>query len=284
MIRSIAAAVRQQRPQSGAQKAAQLADYSSNRIGSILLPRTFRSGISVARKSMVSNGFLGGLTDYTKRKSLNDMLFCRNLSAQAQTEPHIEPPVKDMVSDGNRTGDVRHIDTYELVRLLQLAGYSSQQSEALVQVVTDAISEATHALRANAVSMEEQERNRHSQKLTLAKLRNEITAAQRKDLQNLRKLVDQQISDLEKLSSHMKSDLSKSMADVQLDLNLEKARARDEISAQEVKIKATDARIDTEISNLKAYLSQSRQSTWQYMGGLLITISGLYFAYLRFIS
>lgn len=92
------------------------------------------------------------------------------------------------------------------------------------------------------------------------------------------------VSELEKLRNRFKNDIAKSQADVRLDLNLEKSRIREVASAHELKIKETDTRIDTEINNLKAFMHQSRQSTWQYLGGLLATLAGLYLAYLRFIS
>lgn len=146
------------------------------------------------------------------------------------------------------------------------------------------------------VTMEDQERvgeefsftvdrqNWHKQKVDFANLRTDLMVLERNDFSMIKSSNDRLTAELDKLRIRAKNDIAKCQADVRLDLNLEKARIRDEGSAQELKIKETDTRIDTEISNLKAFMHQSRQSTWQYMGGLLATCSGLYLAYLRFVS
>lgn len=73
--------------------------------------------------------------------------------------------------------------------------------------------------------------------------------------------------EVEKLRQKLREEITRTQANVRLDLHLEKGRIRDEASAQEIKIKETDTRIESEIAGLRTQMEAIKFQILQYMIG-----------------
>lgn len=69
---------------------------------------------------------------------------------------------------------------------------------------------------------------------------------------------DRLVTDIEKLKQRLREEITRTQAGVRLDLNLEKGRMREQSSAQELKIKEVDTRIEQEIANLRTAIQSSK--------------------------
>lgn len=79
------------------------------------------------------------------------------------------------------------------------------------------------------------------------------------------------VSEIEKLRQRLREEVARTQAGVRLDLNLEKGRIRDEAATQELKVRATEERIEQEIAALRTQMETIKLQTLQYMIG---TITG----------
>jgi hypothetical protein len=90
--------------------------------------------------------------------------------------------------------------------------------------------------------------------------------------------------EVEKLNMHMAEDFRSIQSNVRLELSLEKGRIRDLQSTQELRIKETDSKIDSEISQFKTQLETLQWELVKTLFPLLSAAGALIFSYLRFVS
>lgn len=114
--------------------------------------------------------------------------------------------------------------------------------------------DSVEGLKRTLVSKDDQEKTTYTQKVDFAKLRSELQTLEKNDHSLVKSDQDRITSDLEKLKQRLKEEIAKTQANVRLDLNLEKGRIREESSVHELKIRETDTKIDTEISNIRTQL------------------------------
>lgn len=117
--------------------------------------------------------------------------------------------------------------------------------------------------------------------MDFAKLKSEIQLFERNDFTMMKTENDRLEGELEKLKQRLREEVTRTQANVRLDLNLEKGRVRDEASAQEIKIKETDTRIESEISGLRTQMEAIKFQIMQYMIGTMTGAGALFLAYLR---
>lgn len=116
----------------------------------------------------------------------------------------------------------------------------------------------------------------YTQKVDFAQLKSEIQLVEKNDLAQMKAENDRLMTDIEKLKQRLREEITRTQAGVRLDLNLEKGkprlfypsaasltlhivgRIRDETSAQELKIREVDTRIESEIAGLRAAIEQSK--------------------------
>ena len=91
-------------------------------------------------------------------------------------------------------------------------------------------------------------------KVDFAHVRNEIQMLEKNDFALLRSDIGRLNAEVEKFRTRMIEDLRRVQSNVRLELSLETGRIRDEQSAQELKIKEADSRIDTEVSTLRTQM------------------------------
>jgi len=148
--------------------------------------------------------------------------------------------------------------------------------------IAEVIDESIRNMTSNMVTKSDQEKHQYTQKVDFAQLKSELQLMERNDLAMMKAENDRVISDLERLKQRLREEITRTQAGVRLDLNLEKGRMREESSAQELKIKEVDTRIEREIADLRTSIQASKATTLQYLVGILTGCSALLMAYLRF--
>jgi regulator of replication initiation timing len=118
-------------------------------------------------------------------------------------------------------------------------------------------------------------------KVDFAQLKSEIQLLEKNDFSLMKAENERLQTQVEKLRQRLREEITRSQATVRLDLNLEKGRVRDEASAQEIKMKETDTRIESEIAGLRTQMEATKFQILQYMVGTMTGAGALFLAYLR---
>ncbi|KAF2016036.1 DUF1640-domain-containing protein [Aaosphaeria arxii CBS 175.79] len=161
-----------------------------------------------------------------------------------------------------------HFDTLKFVQRLKGEGFTEEQAEAMMRVLTDVIEESIQNLTRTMVLREDQERATYTQKVDFAKLRSELMTADSTESSLTRTSHERLTNELAKLNSRLRDEIQRTQASVRLDLNLEKGRIREEANVQELKIKETETRIEQETAQLRERLEQVKFSTLQWLMGV----------------
>lgn len=191
--------------------------------------------------------------------------------------------------------DGYHFDTLKFVKKLEAEGFTSTQSQSVMRALSDVIDERYRAawesanrsitgLKRTLVTKEDQEKTTYTQKVDFAKLRSELQTLEKNDHSLIKSDQDRIGSDLEKLKQRLKEEIAKTQANVRLDLNLEKGRIREESSVHELKIRETDTKIDTEISNIRTQLETVKFQMLQWFAAFIAGTGSLVLAFMRFIQ
>ncbi|KLO19107.1 DUF1640-domain-containing protein [Schizopora paradoxa] len=175
-----------------------------------------------------------------------------------------------------------HFDTHHFVQRLEREGLNRAQAEGLMAAIAEVIDESVRNMTSNMVTKSDQEKHQYTQKVDFAQLKSELQLMEKNDLAMMKVENDRVISDLERLKQRLREEIARTQAGVRLDLNLEKGRMREESSAQELKVKEVDTRIEREIADLRTSIQASKATTLQYLVGIITGCSALLMAYLRF--
>ncbi|KAI8376013.1 uncharacterized protein BYT42DRAFT_614800 [Radiomyces spectabilis] len=174
-----------------------------------------------------------------------------------------------------------HFDTFKFVERLENEGFTREQSEAIMASLREVISESMTGLTKSMVSKAEQEKTVYTYKVDFAQLKSEIQLLEKNDFVMMKAENERLQGELEKLRQKLREEITRTQANVRLDLNLEKGRIRDEASAQEIKVKETDTRIESEIAGLRTQMEAIKFQILQYMIGTMTGAGALFLAYLR---
>ncbi|KAH8731436.1 hypothetical protein GQ44DRAFT_604623 [Phaeosphaeriaceae sp. PMI808] len=161
-----------------------------------------------------------------------------------------------------------HFDTLKLVQRLKDEGFTEQQAEGMMRILSDVIEESIQNLTRTMVLREDQEKATYTQKVDFAKLRSELTTADSTESSLTRASHERLTNELAKLNSRLRDEIQRTQASVRLDLNLEKGRIREEANAQELKLKETETRIESETAALRERLEAVKFSTLQWLMGV----------------
>jgi hypothetical protein len=115
------------------------------------------------------------------------------------------------------------------------------------------------------VLREDQEKATYTQKVDFAKLRSELLTTDNTELSLTRASHDRLSNEIAKLNKRLGDEVQRTLSSVRLDLNLEKGRIREEASAQEMKVKETETRIEQEVAVLRERLESVKFSTLQWL-------------------
>ncbi|KAI5811484.1 hypothetical protein DFH27DRAFT_589256 [Peziza echinospora] len=159
-------------------------------------------------------------------------------------------------------------DTLQLVQRLQDEGFTEQQSVAVMNILSDVIEESVQNLTRTMVLKEEQEKITYTQKVDFSQLRSDLETHHSTEYTSTQSEYERLSSEIARLNSRLREEIIRAQNSVKLDLNLEKGRIREEASVQELKIKETDTRIETEVGAIRATLESVKFSTLQWLIGV----------------
>ncbi|GAN10326.1 mitochondrion protein [Mucor ambiguus] len=174
-----------------------------------------------------------------------------------------------------------HFDTFKFVERLEKADFTRQQSESIMKALRKVIGESMTELTKPMVTKAEQEKAIYMYKVDFAHLKSEIQLIEKNDFSIMKAENERLQAQVEKLRQRLKEEIVRAQANVRLDLNLEKGRVRDEASGQEIKMKETDTRIESEIAGLRTQMEAIKFQILQYMVGTMTGAGALFLAYLR---
>ncbi|KAI4612334.1 hypothetical protein J4E81_004457 [Alternaria sp. BMP 2799] len=161
-----------------------------------------------------------------------------------------------------------HFDTLKFVQRLKEEGFTEEQAEGMMRVLSDVIEESIQNLTRTMVLREDQEKATYTQKVDFAKLRSELMTADSTESSLTRASHERLTNELAKLNSRLRDEIQRTQASVRLDLNLEKGRIREEANVQELKLKETETRIEQETAQLRERLEAVKFSTLQWLMGV----------------
>jgi hypothetical protein len=172
----------------------------------------------------------------------------------------------------------------KFVQRLKEEGFTEEQAEGMMRVLSDVIEEryvsflhcvqsrrqltfnsSIQNLTRTMVLREDQEKATYTQKVDFAKLRSELMTADSTESSLTRASHERLTNELAKLNSRLRDEIQRTQASVRLDLNLETGRIREEANVQELKLKETDTRIEQETAQLRERLEAVKFSTLQWL-------------------
>ncbi|KAF9932772.1 hypothetical protein BGZ67_004589 [Mortierella alpina] len=174
-----------------------------------------------------------------------------------------------------------HFDTHRFVEKLEREGFSRQQSEAIMNALDEVVTESMDNLTKNMVTKADQDKTVYTYKVDFAALKSELQMLEKNDFSLTNTNNERLVSEIEKLRQRLREEVARTQAGVRLDLNLEKGRIRDEAATQELKVRATEERIEQEIAGLRTQMETIKLQTLQYMIGTITGAGALILAYLR---
>ncbi|KAI7879858.1 mitochondrion protein [Mucor mucedo] len=176
---------------------------------------------------------------------------------------------------------LNHFDTFKFVERLEREQFTRQQSEAIMTTLTKVISQSMTDLTKPMVSRAEKDKAIYMYKVDFAQLKSEIQLIEKNDFTVMKNENERLQTQVDKLRQRLREEITRSQANVRLDLNLEKGRVRDEASEQELKMRETDTRIESDIANLRTQMEAIKFQILQYMVGTMTGAGALFLAYLR---
>ncbi|KAI9308747.1 hypothetical protein BJ944DRAFT_259675 [Cunninghamella echinulata] len=90
--------------------------------------------------------------------------------------------------------------------------------------------------------------------------------------------------ELDKIRQKLHEDIVKTTEHARIDMHIEKSRFRDEFSNQEIKIKESITRTESDIANIRTQMEAIKFQIVQYFIGVLTGGGALFLAYLRMIT
>ncbi|ORZ15266.1 hypothetical protein BCR42DRAFT_328824 [Absidia repens] len=190
------------------------------------------------------------------------------------------PSVQHFSTTPSRSEDY-HFDSFKLVEHLESKGFSREQSSAVMVALQKITSETMRDLTSNRVTKAEFDKTMYARTVDFVQLRSEVQIMDRNAYELMRTENERLQIELDKLRQKLREEITRTQANVRLELNLEKGRFRDETSAQEIKIKETDTRIESELAGLRTQMEAIKFQILQYFIGTLTGGGALFLAYLR---
>ncbi|CAO3593107.1 unnamed protein product [Absidia cylindrospora] len=203
------------------------------------------------------------------------------LQPQQWLRPTISRPSLHHFSTTPSRSEDYHFDSFKLVERLESKGFSREQSSAVMAALQKITSESMRDLTSNKVTKSEFDKTMYARTVDFVQLRSEVQIMDRNAYELMRAENERLQVELDKLRQKLREEITRTQANVRLELNLEKGRFRDETSAQEIKIKETDTRIESELAGLRTQMEAIKFQILQYFIGTLTGGGALFLAYLR---
>ncbi|KAJ3007516.1 hypothetical protein HKX48_009069, partial [Thoreauomyces humboldtii] len=161
-------------------------------------------------------------------------------------------------------------NTARYTHMLQAEGFTPVQADAVLQLVTEAVSESMENVVRSMVTKAEQSSEIEDASQDFSQLRSDIQTLEKRDFAVLRGELERILQEVERMKLSMREEVSRVHGGVRLDINLEKARIQDEAAQLKELVAKAEARIDEEIELLTQRMIQIREGTKaslkQFMG------------------
>ncbi|KAI8927852.1 DUF1640-domain-containing protein [Entophlyctis helioformis] len=177
-----------------------------------------------------------------------------------------------------------NFDTYRFVQRLEADGFQRESAEAVMNSLAEVVNESVHNLSRTSVTRTDFEKSLYMSRVDFTQLRSEIQLLEKNEFALLRADIFRLNAEVEKLRLRVAEDLRRVQSNVRLDLSLDKGRNRDEQSAQELRIKEADSKIDTEVSSVRTQMETIQWDLFKTLFPLLSAAGALFFSYLRFVK
>ncbi|KAJ8770998.1 hypothetical protein K2173_023323 [Erythroxylum novogranatense] len=176
------------------------------------------------------------------------------------------------------------VDTFALVKKLEVVGMPSKQAEAITTAVTGVLTDSLVNIAHTVVSKTEMEKNEMIQETNLSKFKTEVQSLQNRHLSLLQYENEKLRDDIEKMRNELRHEFDKVIAGQQLDLNLERGRIRDQVANQNSETCNLTNKLDKEIHALRAEFEAAKFDVIKHCIGTLISISAVGLAVIRILK
>ncbi|KND01928.1 uncharacterized protein SPPG_02435 [Spizellomyces punctatus DAOM BR117] len=179
---------------------------------------------------------------------------------------HVDPISASLSMLGGNTT----FNTARYAQMLQAEGFTAAQSDAVLALVTEAVSESMENVARSMVTKSEQTAELTDAESDFTQLRSEIHTLEKRDFAILRAELERILQEVDRMKSSMREEVSRVHGGVRLDINLEKARIQDEAGQLRDMVVKAEERIDKEMESLTNRMVQIREGTKaslkQFMG------------------
>ncbi|KAI9017084.1 hypothetical protein BC832DRAFT_588362 [Gaertneriomyces semiglobifer] len=174
-------------------------------------------------------------------------------------------------------------NTHRYSQMLQAEGFTEAQADAVLGLVTEAVSESMENVLKAMVTKREQTEELQDAESDFAQLRSEINTLEKRDFAVLRGELERIGEDVRRMKDGIREEISRVHGGVRLDINLEKARMQDEAGSLVDMVVKAEARIDDEINALTKRMIEIRDGTKAWLRQSVFIIFGAFCAY-KFLS
>ncbi|KAI8061031.1 DUF1640-domain-containing protein [Gongronella butleri] len=180
-----------------------------------------------------------------------------------------------------------HFDSYKLVQRLERNNFTRQQSLAVMRALQQALAESITSLTEHTVQKTEYDKATNKRRMIytvavdFAQLRSEVQCIESTDHRVIRTENERLLAEMKLLQQQLNQEILGIHGHARVEMYLERGRFRDENSQQKIKINETDARIESEVSNIRIQMESIKIQILQYILGTLTGGGALFLAYLR---
>lgn len=174
-------------------------------------------------------------------------------------------------------------DTYKFVQRLEADGFSRDQAETVMNSLCEVVRESLTSISSTSISKADFEKNMYMNSVELNHLRNEVQLLRANDMALLKADASRLQAQVTRVRQRAAEELRRVQSNVRIDLGREKGRLRDEKSAQEIRLKELDARIESETGTIGMMLEGTPGDLFKTLFPIFSAAGALVFSYLRFI-
>ncbi|KAI9091830.1 hypothetical protein DFS34DRAFT_314939 [Phlyctochytrium arcticum] len=166
-----------------------------------------------------------------------------------------------VTASASAIGSAATFSTARYAHMLQVEGFTEGQADAVLSLVTEAVSDSMESAARALVTKTDQTNELEEAESDFRQLRNEIHQLEKRDFAVLRAELARIADDVERIKNTMREEVSRVHGGVRLDINLEKARIQDEATALRDMVGKAEERIDQEIGLLTERMIEIRDGT-----------------------
>ncbi|KAI8910306.1 mitochondrial protein [Gorgonomyces haynaldii] len=175
-------------------------------------------------------------------------------------------------------------DTFKFVQRLEQDQFSRETAEAVMNSTNEVVHEWIQNMTHSCVTNTEFEKSMYMAKVDFSQLQAEVQLLEKNEFALLKADIKRLHNEADKLRQRINEETRRVQSNVRLDLSLEKGLIRDQQAKQELAIKETESRIDSEISQLKTTMETIQWDLFKTLFPIFSAAGALTFSYLRFVS